>query len=100
MLCKIIIIGSNQGSEFLFKYNNQTFDVISHQNNPRVVSLKKDDLDINMQINNLIFDTNSVVAEGIVVDNKTRAGGQVALRFTFGTSSSDIVDAEEVVITV
>jgi hypothetical protein len=100
MLCKIIVIGSNQGSEFLFKHNNQTFDIISHPNNPRIVSLKKDDLDINMQINNLIFDNSSIVAEGIVVDNKTRAGGQAALRLSFGTSSSDIVDAEEVVVTV
>ena len=80
------------------QYNNQLFDLVSNQANPNIVILKRDGTNIHMQINTLFFDSESLVAEGVVVDNTTRQGGNISLRLVSQKDTSEIIDAAEVVV--
>lgn len=98
MVFKVLVMGSNDGSNFINQYNNQLIDVISNQANPRIVILKVSGADINMQINTLFFDNESLVAEGVIVNNSTRQGGNASLRLVAQKDTSEIIDATEVIV--
>ena len=97
MLFKTTVLGGNGGIGFFSSKNGLIFDVVSQQGS-RATHFVRDGCNYTMQFNNIIFDTSSIIVEGLIIDNSTRSGGNISLRLSPQSAETEIVDAQEVVV--